>query len=118
MPLYLRYENPTVRPITSHNTPTHNVVLRVTVPKRTGRKRKRGSDGPFEGTVVTGGQEVLPSESPGVDSVSALDSPQVLRRKLADNVGRYTVEPVGVVRNTHRYRGGFSSRPLSHSSHV
>ena len=87
------------------------------MPKRTGRKRKRGTDGPFEGTAVTGGQEV-PSDSLGVGSVSSLDSPLVLRRKLADNVGRYTVEPVGVVRNTHRYRGGFKSWPLSHSSRV
>jgi len=33
------------------------------------------------------------------------DAPRVLRRKLRDNIGRYTVEPIGVVHNTHRYRG-------------
>lgn len=38
-------------------------------------------------------------------SKSGMDKPAVLRRKLQDNIGRYTVEPVGIVYNTHRYRG-------------
>ncbi|KAK3325279.1 RNA polymerase III transcription factor IIIC subunit-domain-containing protein [Apodospora peruviana] len=97
VPLYLRYDNPTVRPLTSHNAPTHNVVLKVTVPKRTGRKRKRGTNGPFEGEIVPPKEEVV--------SKSRLDAPKVLRRKLCDTVGKYTVEPIGVVKNTHRYRG-------------
>ncbi|KAK0635226.1 RNA polymerase III transcription factor IIIC subunit-domain-containing protein [Bombardia bombarda] len=97
VPLYLRYDNPTVRPLTSHNALTHNVVVKVTVPQRTGRKRKRGTNDPFEGPV-----------QPGPESVSSkdrLDTPRVLRRKLADNVDKYTIEPIGVVTNTHRYRG-------------
>ncbi|KAL2118401.1 hypothetical protein VTJ04DRAFT_8061 [Mycothermus thermophilus] len=104
VPLYLRYDNPTARPLTSHNALTHNVVLKVTVPKRTGRKRKRGSDGPWEG-------EIEPAESPGsvvnpeVKSRDRLDTPRVIRRKLQDNIGKYTVEPIGVVNSTHRYRG-------------
>ncbi|KAK4199929.1 putative transcription factor tau subunit sfc1 [Triangularia verruculosa] len=101
VPLYLRPDNPTARPLTSHNALTHNVVLKVTVPKRTGRKRKRGTDGPWEG-------EVLPpsdSSAPEVQSRDRLDLPRVIRRKLQDNVGAYTVEPVGIINNTHRYRG-------------
>jgi len=88
-----------VRPLTSHNALTHNIVLRVTVPKRTGRKRKRGTDGPFEGEIVPPGS---PDE---VQSRDRRDAPKLLRRKLCDNVGRYTVDPIGVVTNTHRYRG-------------
>ncbi|EAQ85987.1 hypothetical protein CHGG_07240 [Chaetomium globosum CBS 148.51] len=105
VPLYLRYDNPTARPLTSHNALTHNVVLKVTVPKRTGRKRKRGTDGPWEGEVeqpAHGGSSVV---SPEVLSRDRLDTPQVIRRKLQDNVGKYVVEPVGVINNTHRYRG-------------
>ncbi|KAK3370194.1 RNA polymerase III transcription factor IIIC subunit-domain-containing protein [Podospora didyma] len=105
VPLYLRCDNPTSRPLTSHNALTHNVVLKITVPKRTGRKRKRGTNGPFEGEV-----QPLPDDStcpaPGeVLSKDRLDDPKLLRRKLRDNVGKYTVEPIGILRNTHRYRG-------------
>lgn len=99
VPLYLRPDNLTVRPLTSHNALTHNVVLKITVPKRTGRKRKRGSDGPFEGDVET------PVGGTGVASKETLDFPKGLRRKLRDNAGKYHVEPVGVIHNTHRYRG-------------
>jgi general transcription factor 3C polypeptide 5 (transcription factor C subunit 1) len=34
-----------------------------------------------------------------------MDNPAILRRKLQDNIGKYTVEPVGIVHNTHRFRG-------------
>jgi general transcription factor 3C polypeptide 5 (transcription factor C subunit 1) len=84
---------------------THNVVLKVTVPKRTGRKRKRGTDGPWEGEVeriVNIGSSAV---SPEVLSRDRLDTPKVIRRKLQDNVGKYVVEPIGVINNTHRYRG-------------
>ncbi|KAK4104887.1 hypothetical protein N658DRAFT_521450 [Parathielavia hyrcaniae] len=112
VPLYLRYDNPTARPLTSHNALTHNVVLKVTVPKRTGRKRKRGSDGPWEEGVEQPAA-AAPADAARGDSVvcpevvsrERLDTPSVIRRKLQDNVGKYTVEPVGVINNTHRYRG-------------
>ncbi|KAL2177890.1 RNA polymerase III transcription factor IIIC subunit-domain-containing protein [Thermothelomyces heterothallicus CBS 202.75] len=105
VPLYLRYDNPTARPLTSHNALTHNVVLKVTVPKRTGRKRKRGTNGPWEWEVEQPSAEDPALVSPEVLSRDRLDTPRVIRRKLQDNVGKYTVEPVGVVNNTHRYRG-------------
>jgi general transcription factor 3C polypeptide 5 (transcription factor C subunit 1) len=105
VPLYLRYDNPTARPLTSHNALTHNVVLKVTVPKRTGRKRKRGTDGPWEGEEDQPAAGHQPVISPEVVSRDRLDTPRVIRRKLQDNVGKYTVEPIGVINNTHRYRG-------------
>ena len=40
-----------------------------------------------------------------VSSRSRLDDPLVLQRKLRDNASRYEVEPVGMIRTTHRYRG-------------
>jgi hypothetical protein len=72
----------------SYNAPTHNLVLKVTVPKRTGRKRKKGSDEPFREA----------GDNP-------TDGPRVLRRKLADNADEYSVKIVGMIQNTHRYRG-------------
>lgn len=40
-----------------------------------------------------------------VCSRSRLDDPRLLRAKLADNIGKYHVEAVGVIKNTHRFRG-------------
>ena len=66
----------------------------MTVPRRTGRRRKRGTEEPFT-------EMHLPSENDGCPRLSARD----LRRSLEDNVGRYQVEPVGMVNRTHVFRG-------------
>ena len=79
-------------------------MLKVTVPKRTGRKRKRGSNAPFEGELDPV-PEILGGLQNEVCSAAKLDDPKILRRKLRDNVGKYTAEPIGIIRNTHRYRG-------------
>ncbi|EXU97841.1 RNA polymerase III transcription factor (TF)IIIC subunit [Metarhizium robertsii] len=103
VPLYLNPESPFCKPIMSHNAASHNVVLKVTVPKRTGRRRRRGSNGPWQGDVNL-------SDAPGtndkekVQSIARLDEPKVLRRKLQDNAGRYHVEAVGTIKHTHRFR--------------
>jgi general transcription factor 3C polypeptide 5 (transcription factor C subunit 1) len=89
----------------SHNAKSHNVVLKVTVPKRTGRKRKRGTDGPWEGDVEVPDAETEPSPKEQVCSRSRLDDPLVLRRKLQDNADSYQVEAVGLIKHTHRFRG-------------
>ncbi|KAK2677068.1 hypothetical protein RAB80_005808 [Fusarium oxysporum f. sp. vasinfectum] len=105
IPLYLTPEMPFCKPIMSHNARSHNVVLKITVPKRTGRKRKRGTDGPWEGDVEINDAEDQPQENDRVSSYARLDDPKVLRRTMADNVDKYQVEAVGVIRNTHRFRG-------------
>ncbi|CAJ0552116.1 Ff.00g060950.m01.CDS01 [Fusarium sp. VM40] len=105
IPFYLTPENPFCKPIMSHNARSHDVVLKVTVPKRTGRKRKRGTNGPWEGDVEVTGAEDQPPMNEGVASYARLDDPKVLRRKLEDNVDDYHVEAVGIIRNTHRFRG-------------
>lgn len=104
IPFYLTPESPFCKPIMSHNARSHNVVLKVTVPKRTGRKRKRGTDGPWEGDVEVADAETEPPKDE-VSSYARLDDPKVLRRKMADNVDKYQVEAVGVIKNTHRFRG-------------
>ncbi|WEW56195.1 tau 95 subunit of transcription factor TFIIIC [Emydomyces testavorans] len=84
------------RPLFSTSKPTNNMLLKVTVPRRTGRKRKRGSQDPYVEDVGAG--------SPGssVDSMS-LDARQ-LRRRLSDNAGCYDVEVVGRIERTHVFR--------------
>ncbi|KAF4990400.1 hypothetical protein FGRMN_8535 [Fusarium graminum] len=105
IPFYLTPENPFCKPIMSHNARSHDVVLKVTVPKRTGRKRKRGTNGPWEGDIEVADAEDQSPENEGVSSYARLDDPKILRRKLADNEDDYQVEAVGVIRNTHRFRG-------------
>lgn len=106
LPLYLNPESPFCPPIMSHNARSHNVVLKITVPRRTGRKRKRGSNGPWLGDVeITDTDAAASPRGPQVRSTARLDEPKVLRRQLADNVGRYHVQAVGTIKHTHRFRG-------------
>jgi general transcription factor 3C polypeptide 5 (transcription factor C subunit 1) len=75
------------------------------VPKRTGRKRKKGSNGPWQGNGKV--SDVDPALAPPEEQVcsrSRLDDPRLLRSKLADNAGKYEVEAVGVIKQTHRFR--------------
>lgn len=75
------------------------------MPKRTGRKRKKGSNGPWQGDdKVSDIDPALVSPEEQVCSRSRLDDPRLLRAKLADNVGKYDVEAVGVIKQTHRFR--------------
>lgn len=104
VPLWFRPDNPTSKPIVSHLASTNNVLLKITVPKRTGRKRKRGSNEPYvgdfhvpDGVTITGTDEV--------SSVSRRDTPKSILRKMQDNVDDYQIEAVGGVQDTHRYRG-------------
>lgn len=80
------------------------------MPKRTGRKRKRGSQDPFVSTnnipeFTTQEVEVEKGQSASLQSHSRLDNPNDLLRKLKDNAGRYQIEPVGNIEQTHRFRG-------------
>ncbi|PLB52038.1 putative RNA polymerase III transcription factor subunit [Aspergillus steynii IBT 23096] len=92
--LLLRPEDAMSRPLQSTSSASSNVLLKVTVPKRTGRKRKKGSDEPFSGVPVTTVHRE--PQRPGA---------KYLARTLRDNVGRYQVEPVGTINRTHVFRG-------------
>jgi general transcription factor 3C polypeptide 5 (transcription factor C subunit 1) len=81
------------------------VVLKVTVPKRTGRKRKRGSKGPWLGDIDFSEPGEQTFDGVNICSTARLDDPKVLRRKLEDNVGKYEVEAAGIIKHTHRFRG-------------
>ncbi|KAI4848864.1 hypothetical protein E4T45_06152, partial [Aureobasidium sp. EXF-8846] len=98
--LSLRPHDPLVKKLVSKEMPVQNVLLRVTVPKRTGRKRKRGSNYPFE----FHGER---TETSGSDTEHAMPIPltaEQLRRRLVDNVDAYTTQPVATIKQTHRFR--------------
>ncbi|KAI1334774.1 hypothetical protein F5Y15DRAFT_400313 [Xylariaceae sp. FL0016] len=103
LPLWLRPENPTSRPILSNQAASNNLVLRITVPKCTGRKRKRGTNMPaFENDSadhVMRGPKVTE-----IASVDRRDTPESIIRKMKDNAGHYHVEAVGTIQDSHRYR--------------
>jgi hypothetical protein len=95
-------------PILSHNSSTNNILLQITVPKRTGRKRKRGSQDPYSSDP--GSSTVTEQDGPEpltetVRSHSRNDNPLELLRTLKDNVGKYKVEAVAEIDRTHRFRG-------------
>ena len=81
----------------SANVSTNNILLKVTVPKRTRLKRRRGSDSPFDqGTEVrVSGERARPM----------LEDAQYLFRSMRDNTKSYQVEAVGTIDQTHRFRG-------------
>lgn len=106
LPLYLRHNDPMCAPILSHYSPTSNVLLKITVPKRTG-KRKRGS----QDTYSEVGPNLLPTgiggptQNSNLCSHSRNDSSAQLLRTLRDNADKYQVEAVAEIERTHRFRG-------------
>lgn len=97
----LRPDDPLAKPLASQPVRTQNLLLKVTVPKRTGRKRKRGSTDPYEGP-----EGVINTKNAFVEATT-------VRQILRDNSSSYAVEPVGVIEETHRFRGNFTrDQPL------
>ena len=86
----LRPEDPFAQPIMSRVVNTDSLALKISVPKRTGRKRKRGSNDPY------------------IEDTSAiLNQPPTAEdafKRLQDNPNNYTIEAVGLVNETHRFR--------------
>lgn len=91
-PIRLRPEDIYAAPIPSKLNFSSNLLLKFTVPKRTGRKRKRGSDDPF--TEYTSSR-TAPSLHDGMDAY----------KSMRDHVSVVQPAVVGVVKHTHRYRG-------------
>lgn len=97
----LRPGDPFAKRLLATPVSTNNLLLRVTVPKRTGRKRKRGSSGPFVAEKET-------ASSPSKANTEYSNASDVFR-SLQDNASQYTVTPVGVVDESHRFRSAYSS---------
>ena len=89
----LRPDDPFAKRLLSTPVRTNNLLLKVTVPRRTGRKRKRGTSGPF-----------LAEDETGSNGSQALFDAPTIHRSLQDNVSTYKVAIAGVVDETHRFR--------------
>ncbi|MCJ1247911.1 tau 95 subunit of transcription factor TFIIIC [Trapelia coarctata] len=106
--LYLKPRDRLSKSIPSGSVRTQNVLLEVTVPKRTGRKRKRRSAEPYRYEddlhhVVPSGQGSLgETHSQGTTSTS-LPAKRLLR-SLRDNDQDYSLQPMGIIYQTHRFR--------------
>lgn len=87
------------RPLSSTCNVTNNILLKITVPKRTGRKRKRGSDEPFTN------EDSEPASSIPTTAPSRALTARALLRRLQDNERKYEVEAVGRVERMHVFRG-------------
>ncbi|EFR00921.1 hypothetical protein MGYG_03924 [Nannizzia gypsea CBS 118893] len=92
--LMLNPEDVMSRPIRSTSKQTNNILLKVTVPKRTGRRRKRGSQDPF----VDSHRSIATSPPDQLDA-------QGLLQRLREDAGRYQVDVVGQVNRTHVFKG-------------
>jgi general transcription factor 3C polypeptide 5 (transcription factor C subunit 1) len=84
------------KPILSGNTRTSDVLLQIVVPKRTGRKRKKDSDGQFHSWESSRGLQTPPETNPR-------DIRRVLRI-LKDTHGKHLIHPLGILEHTHRFR--------------
>lgn len=89
MTLGLKFD-PAGKDIVSLNNETDNILLRFTVPKCIG-KRKRGSDEPFQPLSANEANEA------NADAKSIL-------RSMRDNPQGITATPLGVVENSHVFR--------------
>lgn len=94
--LSLRPEDPWAKRNEASIVKSQNVLLKISVPKRAGRKRKRGSDDPFE---VHHDGHVNGSQLVGNDSKA-----DTLLQSMQDNPSSYTITPVGIIRQTYRFR--------------
>ena len=88
----MRPNDPLAKKLSSTGTETQNVLIKVTIPKKTGRKRKRGSNDAFV--------QILPAEQPS-DSITASE----LLQRLRDNADQHSVQAVGMIQDTHRFYG-------------
>lgn len=82
-------DDPTARAIISLRNNTDNLLLNFALPKRTGRKRKRGSNDPF-------------ADDPSVGR--AKKDASYLVRSLIDNPRSYKIDVVGSIKSTHVWR--------------
>ncbi|KAH7396311.1 RNA polymerase III transcription factor IIIC subunit-domain-containing protein [Pyrenochaeta sp. MPI-SDFR-AT-0127] len=100
----LRPDDPFAKRLLSTPVRTNNLLLKVTVPKRTGRKRKRGSLTPFlaENELRSCDNAVPDQSTP--PSKSSYVAATTIFRSIQDNASAYKVSVAGVVDESHRFR--------------
>lgn len=110
----LRPDDPFAKRLLSTAVTTNNLLLKVTVPKRTGRKRKRGSAEPFL-TEEKLGQSHTSAQGPNSLTSKANTDAATIFRSLQDNASNYKVSLEGIVDETHRFRSMSSALAVLHS---
>lgn len=98
----LRPDDPFAKTIPAGPVSTGNVLLKITVPKMTGRKRKRGSDEAFQ--FYSNHYAKEPSSNSESSALVRESRHERLLRALLDNPTTYTVTPIGSIKETHRFR--------------
>lgn len=93
MHVSLRPEDIFATKLSSGYVKTNNLLIKISLPRRTGRKRKRGSTGAFI-------QDPDHIQTTTPDRVDA----STLSRSLRDNPERFSVRTVGKINDTYRYR--------------
>lgn len=94
----LRPSDPFARPLPSHPCDVNYILLRTTIPRRTGRRRRKGTSDPF-----TYPPDHIPSSTP---TGRLLKADQVLD-KLRDTFphsGGAGIEVLGTAKTAHRFR--------------
>ena len=78
-------------------------MLRITLPKRTGLKRKRGSNEPYHQATSHAGPSAQDGRRHQTSSPLVKDTRSLLR-SLRDNPSNHQVEVIGTINQTHRFR--------------
>lgn len=104
------------KPILSTNVSTNNVLLKITVPKRTGLKRRKGSQGPFH----EGLENIIDSETGTKPRKlgSLTKHTEYLIRTMRDNPTAYQAQATGTIGRTHRFRGNPNDLAQTNYSHA
>ncbi|KAF2153559.1 hypothetical protein K461DRAFT_142091 [Myriangium duriaei CBS 260.36] len=96
----LRADDPFARKLHSQKFDVSHVLLRVALPKRTGRKRKRGTNDPFE---FHGNDQVVNTTDDSKDRSLPIKADQLLQKlKVAGN--DVDIDAIAPIRTTHRFR--------------
>ena len=98
----LRPDDPFAKTVPAGPVSTGNVLLKITVPKMTGRKRKRGSDEQFQFHSSHYAKD--PSSNNEGSALVREKRHERLLRALLDNPTTYTVTPIGSIKETYRFR--------------
>ena len=97
------------KPLQSTNLSTNNILLKVTLPKRTGLKRKRGSEGPFYESLDD--PRVSEAERQQMNGHSIVKDGRYLVQTMSNKPENCHVQAVGKIEHTHRFRGN-SPHPI------
>ncbi len=103
--LSLHPEEPICKPLVAHPISTDNVLLKISVPRRIGRKRKRGCSETYREQTSSCHEATDRSRDLETCSLGRHDDSNYLLRSLHDNPTLYRVEVVGLANKTYRYRG-------------